>query len=302
MRFKRAFTLVELLVVIAIIGVLMTMLLPVLKQAREAARRTICGTQIKQIYTSMANYAADNKGQLFLHRYSEYEIANGIGTLPNQKWNPNNSGNRQTGAQAYIPPERRQTHPHRDREPGNSLGTITVSPWDQMGLAWYETRTSNRGTPFPSLWPNYLTTLKIFECPSLWNFGFLGADPSFKTQTDMSDYMRDEPNGMYYSSYIGMIFGKLDSPFRDRGQSFWDPYWTHGNAGDGGAPNYTWLSPVGAMLWDCGNYGRFFGSDPPPSVPNDHRGCHGIGQNVGYADGSVKWRNFGWTSQWWGPL
>lgn len=75
-NFCKAFTLIELLVVISIIAILMAVMMPALRKAREQAQTTICKSQLKQFSLALQLYAEDNNGRYLLHEW-EKPAANG---------------------------------------------------------------------------------------------------------------------------------------------------------------------------------------------------------------------------------
>ena len=61
-KFKRGFTLIELLVVIAIIALLLSIIVPSLRLAKEKAKSVMCCSQQRQVFLALNLYATDNNG------------------------------------------------------------------------------------------------------------------------------------------------------------------------------------------------------------------------------------------------
>ena len=137
MHFRRArtpvrgFTLIELLVVISIIGVLISLLLPAVQSAREAARRAQCVNNLKQIGVALFNY--ENSVGAFPPGYIDYQN------------NPNNT-------------------PDLDMGSGWGWAAMLLPFLEQQPL--YNAINFNLAITSPSNSTAVLTSLNVFQCPS----------------------------------------------------------------------------------------------------------------------------------------
>lgn len=142
MRKNKAFTLVELLVVIAIIGILVALLLPAVQAAREAARRTQCVNNLKQLGLAVLNYHDANNH------------------FPENQFNSGPSGSGASGCEPGFYSWHSQILPFIEEGPLYDSIDFTVNMSDDCNEANYEISSSH---------PNAIaagTIVEAFLCPS----------------------------------------------------------------------------------------------------------------------------------------
>ncbi len=191
--FRRGFTLVELLVVIAIIGILVALLLPAVQAAREAARRTHCTNNVKQL-------------ALALHNHHDTKRNFPPGYTSSNPGVPTSSTWCQSGGVQGAP------------------WTVHILPFMEQAVQYdrFDFTVPFQEVSNQMTIPNviFLIPLKAFECPSdirfgtnkTWNsyFGVQGGG----TAPDCGNTSCSPPNerGMYVS---GILFGGSRIGFHD---------------------------------------------------------------------------------------
>jgi prepilin-type N-terminal cleavage/methylation domain-containing protein/prepilin-type processing-associated H-X9-DG protein len=241
-RYRPAFTLIELLVVIAIVAVLMGLLLPAVQKVRDAAARTRCQGNLKQIALAAYHYH-DTEGTfppgLNVSPYSQD---------PNPQFNwPYPYQGPYTGALAYLLPYIEQENVYRQIPQALFLPNTTAPAW-AYGYGPFDFQ--DPSVP-PSAWngtgagyPKALNTaIKTYLCPSdpgVSGFGVLDASvfnaspPYAPAYFVVNDWVQNIPNyghELGRSNYLGVggAFGDVDptDAFHARWYSFKGIYYAN---------------------------------------------------------------------------
>jgi len=248
-HFKRGFTLIELLVVIAIIAVLIALLLPAVQQAREAARRSQCKNNLKQIGIALFNYEETNKqfppALLNSGRYNNaaYYTAPNPGILNTTGWT--------------------QMLPQMDQTPMFEQYNFNLA--SSMSSAYMHPVAG----PDTTNAPIYQTRLALIECPS---------DPSAGQRSSSTDafYARNNAHRTSYLFASG-VFTDYDQNYTGLTSNI-----RQGAFGNNGSTTLAGMTDgpsncilVGESVGGSGPGGKTSSNYGPWGMVGTHTCCHG---------------------------
>ncbi|EDM25645.1 hypothetical protein LNTAR_25165 [Lentisphaera araneosa HTCC2155] len=203
---NKSFTLIELLVVVAIIGILASLLLPVLGKARKKAKQTVCKSQLKQIHLAMTMYELDNDQ-----------------FLPEVRGNTPNAHSRPWywTLAPYLSIDREETGPMREVEVSIDSNIFKCPSNDSLNVPVYGTSTNITGYAMPQ-WAGWGGQSALYSPIKTTNV----SEPSHAMllgETDLKYYLNggdaNLTNSLYHDGLNNRLFidGHVGQGFQNQG-------------------------------------------------------------------------------------
>ncbi len=258
------FTLIEVLVVVAILALLVAILLPSLAKAREGARTTVCGTQLKEYGNAILMYNHDQRDRMPgpIHAAVELETFDKVATADYQEW--------------HLPWFIRRYFSDRGRR-GKYTDSISSCPTATRlttGVLTFNAATADR--PFTYAVNNFNKATSSYGTDPPWYFGY----PNYYWSGAAPPKQVADPNKQHFKDAHPKRFSQIRQASRE---------WAIADAFcyEADLPNPTTGSGRQPGQWQIGTYqnrtwARRVGL---PTAP-----YHSNGINVLCFDGHVEWQ------------